>query len=575
MMVVLDSNQLKEVLKAPQKKETIARAVRHQGRLRLHTEAALSPSAVSADITEFLEWVATLIPKDKYQVFVSLFRFPTPIIKLTSRIYNELERVFDGRNASFSYKFEDKAMEDDFEWYRKEVLHEPVVWRTEGWKTMKTSINAIVVVDLPNEQKGELPEPYFYFQDISNVIDYRYDGKIRWIVFRQNGALAVFDEQYYSLYEYEDDKLGSLISQTEHNLGYCPAQFFWSTPLLTDEEEIKKSVLSPELGNLDWLLFFAISKKHLDLYAAYPIYSAYARDCDYQNAETGDYCDGGFLRDRNGTYKMLRTGIVERCPVCSDRVLSGAGSFVEIPVPKKEADGGIPDMRNPVQITTIDRESLDYNVREQERLSEEIFNFTVGIGGKILDKEAVNVEQINATFEGKTAVLMNLKINFENAQRFVDETVARLRYGDAFLKSSVNWGTEFYVYTVTDLYEIYSKAKTNGASMSQLDAINDQIIATENRTNHLLKERMIILKQLEPLFGFSVQEVVSLYKEGVVPLEDMIIKAHFVSFVDRFERENKPVTDFGGILDLNQRVNIIKQKLKDYAGEKSIKGEID
>jgi len=518
-------------------------------------------------VTEFLDWVSTLIPKDKFNIFASLFKFPTPIVKLTGKIYGELERVFDGRNASFNYQFSKTDLKDDFLWYRREVLHEPTVWRTLGWQKMKTAINSILIVDLPSVQTTERPEPYFYFLDISSVIDYRWDGMIRWIIFHQKDTIACFDEYSYRIFSLDDKgNIADLISEQAHNLGYCPAQFFWTTPLANDQQELKKAPISEQLGDMDWLLFFAISKRHLDLYAPYPIYSAYARACNFQNGATGDYCDGGFLRDRDGNYKTLRTGTVEQCPVCGEKVMAGAGSFVEVPIPKT-GEGGIPDLKSPVQITTVDFESLNYNVRERERLEDEIFNAVIGIGGKVIDKEAVNQEQIAASFEGKTSVLINLKMNFEKAQKFVEDTVCKLRYGEDFLNSGINWGTEFYVYSVTELQDLYKKAKDNGVSAAQLDAINEQIISTENRTNPLHKERMIILKQLEPFTGYTLDQVLSMYEKGLISEEMMIIKINFISFVERFERENTNITDFGRLQTLETRVNTINQKFKEYASE--------
>ena len=117
-------------------------------------------------------------------------------------------------------------------------------------------------------------------------------------------------------------------------------------------------------------MFFSISKQHLDLYAPYPIYSAYEADCNFENSETGDYCDGGFLRNAKGEYKILNDGTVEKCPCCSEKRIAGPGSFLEVPIPNQTE--GVADMRNPVQITTIDKDSLDYNVNECARLKNEI-----------------------------------------------------------------------------------------------------------------------------------------------------------------------------------------------------------
>lgn len=521
---------------------------------------------VSAPFTDFADWVRTLIPKDKYRIFLSLFKFPTQNIKLTSKIYTELERVFDGRNAAVNYQFIDSTLADDWDWYRQEKLEEPEVWRSKGWAAMKTAINSIMVVDLPEQQNTDRPEPYFYFLGIESVIDFRSKGEeLEWIIFKQPGnRVAEFDDEFMRIFAIDEKgKIGDVISEVKHDLGYCPARFFWTTPISAENPDVKMSPLSPELGDLDWLLFFRNSKRHLDMYAPYPIYSAYAADCNFRNNETGDYCDGGFLRNIKGDYKILRDGTVERCPICNEKRIAGVGTFIEVPIPKD----GRPDMRNPITITTVDRESLDYNTQEEKRLSDEIFTAVTGNGGEVQQKESINERQVTANFEEKKNVLISLKTNFEKAQKFVDDTICRLRYGSDFLGSSINWGTEFYLYDVSELQKIYQEAKASGASEARLDMISDQIIATENRNNPVQMQRMYLLKQLEPYRHLTIGELQSLSSKQLIDPILMLIKINFATFVDRFERENINILEFGSSLPLSRKIEIINEKLIEYAKE--------
>lgn len=516
--------------------------------------------------TEFADWVGKLIPKDKFRIFMSLFKFPTQNVELTGKIFAELERVFDGRNPAVNFQFTDPTLKDDWDWYRHEAMGEPGVWRSKGWAALQAAVNCVLVVDLPQEQPGERPEPYFYFLGIEHVIDYSV-GKdcMDWIVFRQpGGRVAVFDDTYMRVFTLDKrNELAGLEKEVAHGLGYCPARFFWSTPLTEEQPDIKRSPLSPQLGNLDWLLFFRISKRHLDLYAPYPIYSAYAADCSFRNNETGDYCDGGFLRDIKGEYKMLRDGTVERCPVCSEKRIAGVGSFIEVPVPR----GDRPDLRNPVTITTVDRESLDYNTQEEQRLEAAIFESVTGTGGDIEDRESINEMQVTANFEDKRNILLNLKSNFEQAQAFVDKTACKMRYGEDFIDCNIDWGTEFYLYGTDDLQAIYDKAKAGGASGARLDAISDQMVAAENRNNPLEMQRLFILKQLEPYRHLTLKELEELDGLGLIDPVLMLIKINFATFVDRFERENINITEFGSALPLDRKIDIITEKLKEYAKE--------
>lgn len=572
--MVLELNQIKEILQKPTKKQLIQKAVGLQRRLRFHTETNISTFDINYPATCFLQWVEHLLPKDKYNIFLHLFKYPLSTSAVVEDVYRELERVFYSRNSSNSYQFSNSELAEDWAGYRREKLNEPDIWKTEGWRQMQVSPNSILVVDLPVEQTSSRPEPYFYWLEIDQVVDFELKDKsttdFDWLMFRQdNNKLAVFDEQSIRVFQLnEKNEIIGLISEATHDLGYCPARFFWSVPLNEKNPCLKKNPLTKELSNLDWYLFFSISKQHLDLYAPYPIYSAYEADCNFENNETGDYCDGGFLRNVNGDYKILADGTVERCPCCSDKRIAGPGSFLEVPIPNQAE--GIADMRNPIQITSIDKDSLEYNVSECERLKNEIVISVVGTGGTVSEKEAINETQVTANFESKTSVLNALKTNFEQAQKFVEDTVCRFRYGKSFISSAINWGTEFYVFTVTELYAKYKQAKENGALDSELDAISQQILEVEYRNNPLMLQRMLILKQLEPYPNKTIAEVINLYDKGLLEAEKVRLKINFIEYIDRFERENINLIEFAANLPLNKKIEIITNKLLDYVRKERI-----
>lgn len=569
--MALELNQIKQILQKPSKRQVIQKAVNMQRRLRFHTETNIAVSDINQPTTIFLQWVKTLLPKDKFNIFLQLFKFPLPTPAVVEDVYRELERVFYSRNSSSSYQFTDSELAEDWANYKKNSLNEPEVWKTTGWKRMQVSPNSILVVDLPQIQKSSRPEPYFYWLEIDAVIDYQLskfdDNAFEWLIFNQpNHQIAVFDDTYIRVYQLnEKNEIQSLVSEASHDLGYCPARFFWSTQLNEKNKDLKKNPITKELSNLDWYLFFALSKQHLDLYAPYPIYSAYEADCNFENNETGDYCDGGFLRNAKGEYKILNDGTVERCPCCSEKRIAGPGSFLEVPVPNQSE--GVADMRNPVQITTIDKDSLDYNVSECARLKNEIVISVVGSGGTVSEKEAINETQVTANFESKTSVLNALKTNFELAQKFIEDTICKLRYGDAFISSSISWGTEFYVFTVTELYSKYKQAKENGASNSELDAISQQILEVEYRNNPLVLQRMLILKQLEPYPHKTLDEVIKLFEKRLLDEKLVKLKINFNTLVDRFERENINIIEFASKKPLRDKINIITNKLLEYVTE--------
>lgn len=567
----LDLKQIEERLKKPTKRQVIQKAVSLQNRLRFHSETHVATYDAGQPVTTFLEWVRGLLPPDKYNIFLHLFQFPLATTTVVEDVYRELERVFNSRNLSFTYQFTDSEVAEDWADYKKNKLNEPEVWRATGWKKMQTSPNSILVVDLPQMQTTNRPEPYFYWLEIDTVIDFETSddahNEFKWLIFNQEGGrIAVFDDTSIRVFQLDKDRrIQSLVSEAVHGLGYCPARFFWSASLNEKDKDIKKNPIVKELTHLDWYMFFSISKRHLDTYAPFPIYSAYEAECNFENNDTGEYCDGGFLRGADGNYIILNDGSVQKCPCCSEKRIAGPGSFLEVPIPNLSE--GVVDMRNPVQITTIDRDSLDYNVKECERLKKEIIDSIVGAGGSVSEKEAINETQVAANFENKTSVLNALKTNFEAAQKFVEDTICRLRYRGAFLSSSINWGTEFYVFTASELYAKYKQAKDNGASISELDALAQQIIEVEHRNNPLMLQRMSILRHLEPYAHKTLDEVIRLYEKDLVDGRLVRLKIDFIGLIERFERENINIIEFAKNKPMRERIEIIRNKLLDYVAE--------
>ena len=511
-----------------------------------------------------------ILPHDKFVLFKALFRYPIKTNEITEICFDKLSRIFDGRNPAFNYQFANTEQRDDWEEYRLTKLDEPNVWSTKGWEFFKSEINSVLIVDVPREQKTDLPEPYFYWLPIDDVITYKADpttGQMDYIVFRRKDEIVVLDDETYRVWK--DEKHTGRINgmptvEAPHDLGYCPARFFWNEPISLDDPDVKASPLSAELESLDWFEFFHISKRQLDLMGAYPILSGYEQSCDFTNAENGDYCDGGFLRDKQGHYRLDMAGLLLRCPKCGNKRIIGAGSFVEIPVPDSQDQ---PDLRNPVQILNVDRNALDYNVAEQKRLREEIITAVVGQEEIITNRDAFNEQQVQANFENVTTVLNRVKKGFEDAQGWVDSTICRLRYGKYFISAKINYGTEFFLYSTDELRKRYKAAKDAGASESELDMMQNQILETEYRNDPVQLRRMMILAELEPFRHLSRTEVSELFQKNLVSETDLRMKLNFPTFVRRFERENTNILDFGSEIDYQRKIETIMAELRRYADE--------
>lgn len=563
----LSEEAVRREVEKPSKAKQIKLALAQQERIKFHADTNLE-SVQTDTFIRFNNFVKSLLPTDKYGLVMNLLKFPIPTNEVTEAVWVKLSKIFDGRNPALNYQFSKTEYRDDWEWYRQEILHEPEVWSDKAWSYFKTEINCVMVVDMPEKaDENALPEPYFYFVPIEYVVSYSVNnrtGDMNWIIFRNGDRFVVIDGEEYRTYAIDDNKVGRKKSTNKHGLGYCPSRFFWGEPLSLSQPDIKKSPLSKVLGDLDWYLFFSLSKKHLDLYGAYPIYSGYIQECDYTNDE-GDSCNHGYLVNANGHYKTDLTGNLVPCPLCAKRKnLAGPGTYVEVPVPGE----GQPDLRNPVQLLAIDKKSLDYNVAELDRIKTNIINSCVGIDNTILNETSLADKQVDASFEAQETVLGRTKRGFETAQEWVDTTCCLLRYGEDFLSARINYGNEFYTLTPETLRKRYAAAKESGASDAELDALNQQMIETEYRHNPLQLQRMIILSDIEPYRHLTLDEVLRLNEKGLVTGEEVMLKADFAGYVKRFERENGNIIEFGTQLTYPKKIDTIKQTLLSYATRK-------
>lgn len=582
--MAISEQELRERLRRRPKAGAIAKAIKHQDRLKFHVYKTVQMRYSAAE-TDFMAFVKNLLTEQKFDMFRTLFRYPIVTSPVCELVFKKLSRIFDGQNPTFDYLFYDSSDAADWEAYRFQHLDEPEVWEEKAWKYFKTEINSILVCDLPREQRSEKPEPYFYWVRIEDVIDFEAesDGQMRFVVFKsfagedESGKrrynVVVIDDERYRVYDESilqpgmaaNEGFPAPLADNPHDLGYCPAHWFWNDAIDLTEPDVKESPLTGQLEHLDWYAFFATSKKHLDLYGSYPIYSGYEEECDYADPTNGTKCDHGYLRGADGQWLIDHNGNREKCPKCGKNPLDGAGNYVTVPVPGKDwAGNDIPDMRNPIQMLTVDVKSLDFNVSEQERLRDLIINSVVGNDESLINEEAVNEKQVDAGFESQTNVLFRLKKGFEKIQKWADSTCCRLRYGAGFIDCNINYGTRFFLQSVAELWKNYKDAKEQGASEAVLDAIYDQIIVTEYRTNPQQMRRMRILGDLELYRHSTREDVKSLFDAGVIDEATLKMKVLFSDLVKRFERENISVLEFGEGMPYDQKIAKIAETMKGY-----------
>ena len=241
--MILSESQIKELIKKQPQSKLITEAVKHQNRICLHTASEVSLNSSNPYASDFLRWVKSLLPTDKFQRFQQLLKSPYTTVGITNEIFSEFSRIFEGQNPFYNYEFKSSNDSEDWSFYLENKLKDKQFFSHKGFEQLKYSINSILVVDLPLYQKDIKPEPYYYFLQIENVINVEINhlGDVSSLMFSiGENKVAVYDEVAYKVFKVVDG-FTTLIIENFHDLGYCPATFFWNWNLRKDNQLIKKS----------------------------------------------------------------------------------------------------------------------------------------------------------------------------------------------------------------------------------------------------------------------------------------------------------------------------------------------
>jgi hypothetical protein len=579
-MATLSQAEFLKLIKNPKNLREIQRARAKRIRHKLHSQPETENDLKSESHFYFLRWVEDLISsEDNFKRFKQLYRVPLITNELTESIFAEFEKVFEGQNRYEKFEFNKPELENDFQEYRKKI-GDLAFWQTQGFETFKDSIDNILVVDLPQQQKTSLPEPYYYILDINDLIDIEnvkvkasdVDGtdfiyfKTEYIIFRgKEGFIYCFDDQFYRVFQEDDKNNITFVSEAAHNLKYCPARSFWTTPLNSSSCIQKRSVITNSLSELDWYLFFSICRKYLELYAPFPIYAVYKGRCDYKttgSAREGK-CSGGYMEYKGEIFDVNKR---ERCPKCHNKIRVGPGNIIELDVPRDDQHDL---MANPMKIIPAERTSLDYMKAALDDKKAEIWTNCVGRRQDEKNGQARNETDVKSGFESAESAVLKVKRNFEIIHHFALDTMARLRYDASYVRGVVDYGDQFFNIDEAKEMVDFETASKNGAPSYELKARMDKIFSHKYKNDPDLLERLKILANLDPFPGTSLEKVIEWKAKtpNLVSEEDLILKFKFDSFIDRFEREQTSVLMYARLAPFDVKVREIKESLKQYVQE--------
>lgn len=569
-MAVLDPLEIPKLIQNGRPPEEVKYAIDHDRRAVFHTE----PTEELKDIPyrrKFLGFVQNIIDKNKFDVFEYLLTLPTETVDFTEGVFNELKKIFNASDRFKKHEFINPDLAVDYDEYLKSIKNDEF-WKSKGFSAMKSAINDILIVDLPSipNLMDTRPQPYYYLLPIEQVIELKIiDGmKVEYIIFkdmRNERIVHVFDDLFYR--SYDTTRGNVLLVENMHDLGFTPARSFWTTPFNSKRKIQKKGPISNALGRLDWLLVEYVFSKHESLYAGFPIDIMYDQECNYHDDE-GNACENGYITryiDRlHGDPNQEKIEKRDPCPACnSNKPLLGPGTIITAPA---RGDNEDPDLINGVNRVGADVNSLEW-IRNKIEKDEQTITWNMIGYVQQQSREAMNEMQIMGNMQSRETVVLDVKTNFENAELFVTETMAKLRYGDAYLNSIIFYGEKFYFQSPEQIRTAIEASKTAGLPQFEIISQQKQLLNTKYQNNPDMLERIDILMALEPYQGYSLTELLTLNNSYPLDPLRVLIKTNFHDYITRFEREFMNIVNFMQFSDLDEKVAFIQTIIQNYAIE--------
>jgi hypothetical protein len=495
------------------------------------------------------------ITHEKYQRVLQYFSYPLAIVSISDDILEDLNRVFNGRNANFSIQYPNKRAEAQATELLYRVNTRKYV-EAVGRRAFKCKPQTIVVVD-----KDAMGIPYYVTVELDKLIGYQLSeckSKFQYIIFHHSHGsdemgeykrIAFYDDEYYRVIEIRDKKY-SLILESPHNLGYCPARWFVDDALNTKDDVKRYAPLAKVLGSMsEWQQFHAYSY-YAEHYGVFPVVEYAAAVCE------DEYCVNGMVSEpmENGEMSTPTS-----CRTCSANKFSGAGTAIKIN-PKIDNDEN--DVSGYFRFISPPTGNLEFEQTKQDGRENFIKVNTTGFND-MMNKEAVNADQVRSLMEDRKKPLLKLAGICNRLHKWLVETCVKLAI-DADVKVHANYGTEWFLLTEAQLQELFVGAKAAGMPESEIDQIYKLLIETKYKGDPQTVHKLMIENNLNPAPYSTVEECYKKKEQGVMSSEDLYIKANFTKFVSKFERENGSIVEFGTDITFQQKIDIIYNTFKNY-----------
>jgi len=522
--------------------------------------------------TAWQEVINNLVDKltvEKFNAITKYTTTPLSIVPVSLSMMDDIYKVFEGRNASFSVDYPHERIQEASS-AMLDLLNVRNWIEDKGKVVLKCAPNTVVVVD-----KDDQGDPKLIAVPNDKIIGYETNKHGDFTVFAfihstgtdEHGKpwrkYAVYDANSYRVV-YEDSQ-GNMqeVVDAPHNLGYCPARFFYDNPLVNEHLFNRSIPLAPVRGVMKQWNQINLYEFYQDNFAAFQI-------LEYPDAPCMDCVDGKIYHeaDIGEEGEVLRDAYNTECQTCANKTMMGPGTTLGI-IPS--TDSTEVDSRNIIRFIEPGIESLKYTGEKQAGRENFIKINTVGYNSA-LSKEAMNESQVMAIVESRKKPLLTIASHLNALYVWITQTAVKVTY-NVDVTVHANFGTEFFILSEKDILFLIQEAKKAGVQSTEIQQLNRQLIETKYKTSPHLVQKMLINADVEPNAYDTQEEARSKFSEGMITREDYYIKSNFTDLIGRFTRENGSVVMFGKEMPYDRKIESIKNTLLFYTSQKLPKDE--
>lgn len=532
----MELSTVNDLIQSQPRKIELEKAVALEDEIRYYTERFQLSDNKPFD-SKFKTWVSDRLNNEhSYNNFITSITYPLPTAQFVEDIYSKLGRIWDAQNPYFNITTANDSISDTAEIINLDW------WKTKGWDLLKTKPNCILLVNLPQEQITERPEPYIEAIDIRDVIDVKVVGnKIEHLIYRYSKTeVAAIDKDKLQVYSYNEDekRVEVLLFETVNELKECPAYFLSNIKYNSECDIVRCNPLTNSLGKLKNLLLLTILKNISDPYSFYLFIIKYGtQGCTYSDGI--NRCVGGYLQrsvknDQNGSFQSAYvlndsgTG-VRKCPKCNKSL--GIGNEITRPMPTDSQDK---DLSNIIQFAAPPKDILEYSETYLKNYQEKIFAQIVGNDQELNPKMNHNETAYRYNIEGMQTVLLRWKYMFDDIIKEVSSTKIFYVTGKQPTGITVDLGTDFLLLDIQDLYS--EKDSAIKAGISTALNFNDRIIETKFKNNPDLRNRAFLINYFKP-FDEAIEKTEESYKAKTISKKDYYKAKYLENFINWYEQK--------------------------------------